>query len=246
MLPVPTASDASHARRWLPSLRASPDPMKRTGAAGSVEAHRLEAAAVTLARLDPVMAHMVDVAGVPDFRRGRARSGAFAELARAVCYQQLAGAAAHAIHDRFRALFDGEPTPEQVVSLPEQALRAAGLSGAKSATIRDLAAKVVSGEVLLDRAEDCSDEAVVVELTQIRGIGRWTAEMFLIFTLGRLDVWPVGDFGVRKGYAMLYQLDSPPTPAELEPLGERFRPYRSAAAWYCRRAVDTVLREETR
>ena len=179
--------------------------------------------------------------GPPDFRRGRARQTHFAELARAICFQQLAGPAARTIHGRFAALFDGKPTPERVLTMPVDRLRGAGLSGSKTASIRDLAQKVVDGEVHLDRIGRLPDDEIVRELTLVRGIGRWTAEMFLIFQLGRLDVWPVDDLGVRKGYSLLYELKKMPAPKELEPLGDPFRPYRTVAAWYCWRATDTVL-----
>jgi DNA-3-methyladenine glycosylase II len=187
------------------------------------------------------MRRIIDEAGPPDIRRGRPRYDHFAEIARAVCYQQLAGPAARAIHGRFQALFADGPTPEGVLALPVSALRGAGLSGTKAATIRDLATRVVAGEVELDRVARLSDDKIIGELTLVRGIGRWTAEMFLIFQLGRLDVWPVDDFGVRKGYGRLHKLEPAPTARELEPLGERYRPYRSVAAWYCWRAADTAV-----
>jgi len=193
-----------------------------------------------LARRDRVMRRIVAEVGPADLRRGRPARTHFAELARAICYQQLAGAAASAIHGRFDALFDGDgPTPEAVLALPVATLRSVGLSGNKTASIRDLAEKVVAGDVELDRVGRLPDDEIVRELTLVRGIGRWTAEMFLMFQLGRLDVWPVDDFGVRKGYGMLYGLTEMPTPKVLETLGEKFRPYRSVAAWYCWRAADT-------
>ena len=198
-------------------------------------------AAAALAERDVSLGAMIEAVGPPDLRRGRPRRTHFAELARAVCYQQLAGSAARAIHGRFEALFDGAPTPEGVVALGPEPLRAAGLSGSKARTIGDLAAQVVDGEVQLDRVARLPDAEIVRELTGVWGIGRWTAEMFLIFQLGRLDVWPIGDYGVRKGYARLHALADMPTAGELEPLGDAYRPYRSVAAWYCWRAVDTVL-----
>ena len=160
-----------------------------------------------------------------------------------ICYQQLAGAAARAIHARFEALFTGPPTAAAVLALPDDALRSAGLSAAKASSIRDLAARVEAGDVRLARIGRCADEVVVGQLTTVRGIGRWTAEMFLMFQLGRLDVWPVDDLGVRKGYARIAGLANAPSAKELGPLGERFRPYRSVAAWYCWRAVDTIIPE---
>jgi DNA-3-methyladenine glycosylase II len=202
---------------------------------------RLVEASEALADLDPVMRSMLERIGPCDLRRGRPRRPHFAELARAINYQQLAGRAAAAIHGRFEALFDGEaPTPERVLALPVDRLRGAGLSASKAASIRDLAEKVVAGTVQLDRIARLPDDEIVRELTLVRGIGPWTAEMFLIFQLGRLDVWPVDDYGVRKGYARLYQLVDLPAPREFAPLGDRFRPYRSVAAWYCWRSAETV------
>ena len=198
-------------------------------------------AADELGRRDRIMKGAIAATGPPDMRRGRPRSGHFAELARAICFQQLAGAAARAIHGRFTDLFDGEPEPRAVLALRIEQMRAVGLSAAKTASIRDLAEHVVAGDVELDRVARLSDDEIVRELTLVRGIGRWTAEMFLIFQLGRLDVWPVDDFGVRNGYARLYGLDEMPKPKQLEAGGEAFRPYRSVAAWYCWRATDTVL-----
>jgi 3-methyladenine DNA glycosylase/8-oxoguanine DNA glycosylase len=184
---------------------------------------------------------MLERIGPCDLRRGRPRGEHFAELARAITYQQLAGRAASAIHGRFVALFDGAaPTPEAVLALPVDRLRGAGLSGSKTASIRDLADKVVDGSVQLDRIARLPDDEIERELTLVRGIGPWTAEMFLIFQLGRLDVWPVEDFGVRSGYARLYGLADVPPARELVQFGDRFRPYRTVAAWYCWRAADTV------
>jgi 3-methyladenine DNA glycosylase/8-oxoguanine DNA glycosylase len=203
----------------------------------------LEAAAA-LAAADPVLGEVIDDVGPPDLRRGRPRANHFAELSRAVCYQQLAGAAARTIHGRFLELFGGEePTPAAALALPVESLRGAGLSGAKTASILDLATRVMSGEVELERMARLSDDDAVRELTLVRGIGRWTAEMFLIFQLGRLDVWPVDDLGVRKGYAAIHRLSTVPQARDLEALGDPYRPYRSVAAWYCWRATDTVLPE---
>src|SRR5437879_2152745 len=167
------------------------------------------------------------------FHLPRPSRGHFAALAESILHQQLAGAAARAIHGRFVALFDGDLSPEAVLAVPPRKLRAAGLSGRKVASIRDLAAKVVDGTVPLDRIGRLADEDVITRLSVVRGIGQWTAEMFLIFQLRRLDVRPVGDYGVRKGYALAYDLRKLPTPKQLEGEGERFRPYRTVAAGYC-------------
>jgi 3-methyladenine DNA glycosylase/8-oxoguanine DNA glycosylase len=200
-------------------------------------------AAAEVARRDRKLARVIAEVGPPDLRRSRPRQEHFPELVRAVCYQQLAGAAARAIHGRFLELFDDAPTPEAVLALPVRRLRAVGLSAGKTRTIRDLAQHIVAGDVELDRVARLPDDEIVRELTLVWGIGRWTAEMFLIFQLGRLDVWPVDDFGVRKGFGRIHGLDPAPTARELEPLGERYRPYRTVAAWYCWRAADTVLPE---
>jgi DNA-3-methyladenine glycosylase II len=186
-------------------------------------------------RRDPVMGAFIRRAG--PFRLPRRTGDVFAALAESILYQQLAGAAAAAIHRRFVALFDGALTPQAVVAASEEFLRGVGLSGSKAASIRDLAAKVLDGTVPLSGFGRMSDDDIVERLSRVRGIGRWTAEMFLIFELRRLDVWPVDDYGVRQGWAMIFGHPEPPRPRELLPLGERFRPYRTVAAWYCWRAV---------
>ena len=192
-------------------------------------------AAEFLARRDRVMANLMK--RTTPFHLPRPSTNHFAALAESILYQQLAGAAARAIHGRFVALFDGDLSPEAVLAVPPRKLRAAGLSGRKVASIRDLAAKVVDGTVPLRRIGRLADDEVVARLTVVRGIGPWTAEMFLIFQLRRLDVWPVGDYGIRKGYALAYGLRKLPTPQQLDAAGERFRPYRTVAAWYCWQAV---------
>ena len=196
-------------------------------------------ATTALVEVAPQFAEIVVIAGPCELRRGRPRRTHFAELVRAICYQQLAGAAARTIHGRLEVALGGDPTPEAVLALPMSELRVAGLSGNKAASVRDLADKVSAGEVELDRVARLPDAEIVRELTLVRGIGRWTAEMFLIFQLGRLDVWPVDDLGVRKGFARLYRLDPVPTPKLLEPLADPLRPFRSIAAWYCWRAADS-------
>ncbi len=188
-----------------------------------------------LARHDRVMDNLMKRAG--PFHVPKPSTGHFAALAESILHQQLAGAAARAIHGRFIALFDGHLSPEAVLAVPPRKLRMAGLSRGKVASMRDLAAKVVDGTVPLHRIGRLADGEVITRLSVVRGIGRWTAEMFLIFQLRRLDVWPVGDYGVRKGYALAYGLGKLPTPKQLDAEGERFRPYRTVAAWYCWQAV---------
>ena len=165
----------------------------------------------------------------------------FQALVRAVAHQQLHGKAAATILARFQALFPGGrfPGPKALATVTDEQLRAAGFSGSKIAAIRDLADKTLSGVVPGSKAiAGMDDDEIVARLTQVRGVGRWTVEMLLIFTLGRPDVWPVDDFGVRSGYRILHGLDTMPSPKALAPLGEIFRPHRSVAAWYLWRAAD--------
>ena len=168
----------------------------------------------------------------------------FEALVRAVVYQQLAGPAAAAIHGRLIAALGDEVTPKRLLSLPAGTLRSVGLSANKAASLQDLAAKVLDGTVVLDPAglRRESDAEVVARLSAVRGIGKWTAEMFLMFQLRRLDVWPTGDLGVRKGFGLAWEIPTP-TAKQLEPLGDPYRPYRSVVAWYCWRAAaaDSAL-----
>jgi DNA-3-methyladenine glycosylase II len=199
----------------------------------------LAAAVDEVARRDATMRRFIKRAGAMELRASRGVD-VFSALASSILYQQLAGKAAAAIHARFLALFDGRPTPEAVLDMPAERLRGVGLSGNKAAAIADLASKVIDGTVPTGGWSTLPDDEIVERLSAVRGIGRWTAEMFLIFDLRRLDVWPVDDYGIRKGYASIYGLEELPKPKELQLLGERFRPYRTIAAWYCWRAVDTV------
>ncbi len=162
-------------------------------------------------------------------------------LARSITYQQLSGKAAATIFGRVRALYRGRKwfVPEHILATPDEIFRGAGLSRNKTAALKDLAAKTLDGTVpkqsVLARM---SDEEIIARLTSVRGIGRWTVEMLLLFHLGRLDVWPVDDLGVRKGYAKTFRKKVAPTPKELLAIGERWRPYRSVAAWYFWRSLD--------
>lgn len=165
----------------------------------------------------------------------------FFYLARTICYQQLAGAAAATIHGRFVDALGGDVTPAKVLAARETRLRKAGLSRAKLAAIRDLADKIRSGEVEVHDLRDQSDDEVVRRLVKVKGIGEWTAQMYLMFRLHRPDVWPTGDLGVRAGYARAHELETPPTAKELGPLGDAYRPWRSAAAFYCWRILETEL-----
>jgi DNA-3-methyladenine glycosylase II len=196
----------------------------------------LRAAVDEMAARDPVVAHLVALAG-PLTHRPRDPDGPFGALVRAIVYQQLAGRAAQAIHGRVRAAVGESLTPETLAAVPDDALRAAGLSANKLASLRDLSAKILDGSVDLTRSSRLGDDELIAALVTVRGIGRWTAEMYLMFELRRLDVWPVDDLGVRQGYGAAWNLDPSPSAKELAPLGDRFRPYRSVVARYCWAAV---------
>ena len=205
--------------------------VSKTKRASYAEATRI------LAARDPVLARLIEDAG--PMRLSRPRLSPFGALVQAIVYQQLAGAAARAIHGRLLGAIGDEVTPEALLALSDETLRAVGLSAAKVLSLRDLATKVIDGTVVVSprRLARQPDEEVTRRLTTVRGIGPWSADMFLMFQLRRLDVWPVGDFGVRSGYGLAWKAPMP-TPRELVPLGERFRPYRTVVAWYCWRAVE--------
>jgi DNA-3-methyladenine glycosylase II len=165
----------------------------------------------------------------------------FDALAESIAYQQLTGKAAATIFGRVRALYPKRKwlDPKQLLATPDETLRAAGLSRAKTAALKDLAAKTIDGTVPTGRALlRMTDDEIITRLTTVRGIGRWTVEMLLLFDLGRPDVWPVDDYGVRKGFAKTFRRRELPTPKQLMKLGEKWRPYRSVAAWYFWRALD--------
>jgi DNA-3-methyladenine glycosylase II len=201
---------------------------------------RLDRVSARIVRADPAFRTVVTAAG-PMVPRPAAVD-AFNALARAIMFQQLAGAAAAAIHARVVALFDGQPvSPAALLALPPERLRGAGLSANKLAALVDLATRFLDGTVPVHDLDQLSDDAIIERLTTVRGIGRWTAEMFLLFQMRRPDVWPVDDLGVRSGWARIHRLDTAPAPKQLQELGEVFRPHRSTVAWYCWRAVDTRL-----
>lgn len=194
---------------------------------------------------DARFAALIRRVGPPRLDIQRQRSP-YEALIRAIAHQQLHGRAAEAILARFAALFPGEafPAPEHVMATAELALRGCGFSGSKIAAIRDICAKALDGTIPSRRGSArLSDEALIERLTSIRGVGRWTVEMLLIFTLGRPDVLPVDDFGVREGYRVLHGLEAQPKPRALAELGLAWAPYRSVATWYLYRSAEAAKRQ---
>lgn len=198
-----------------------------------------------LARVDPALAKVIARAErcpLPE-RAAQAPTGAeaFAALVRAIVSQQLSGKAADTIFGRVEALGQGTlPGPAELAAMPDETLRAAGLSGAKTRGVKDLAARVLRGELALDALHAHDDEAVITSLTAVKGIGRWTAEMFLMFRLGRPDVLSTADLGLRKGMMMLFGLKELPDPKAMERLSAHWRPFRSVACWYLWRVAEAA------
>src|SRR5215217_7505310 len=193
-----------------------------------------------LCKVDPVLRRVIRQVG-PFLLKPKVRRPPFESLVRAITYQQLHDRAAECILGRFTALFPGcrFPTPEALLAVPPDALRGVGFSHAKVLALRDLAAKTLDGTVPSGRAiRALADDAIIERLVAVRGIGRWTVEMVLIFQLGRPDVLPIDDFGLRNGFRIAYRRPALPTPKEMLQYGDRWRPHRTAAAWYLWRAVD--------
>ncbi len=193
-----------------------------------------------LSRADERLRALIERVG-PCRLEGRGLVHPFRTLLWSIVYQQLSGKAAATIHGRVLRLLpeDTDEQPKALLHLPQEELRAAGLSRAKTLAVKDLAVRTLQGEVPDAGAlQRLSDDEIIRRLVQIRGVGRWTVEMLLIFHLGRPDVLPVHDLGVRKGYMQLYHTQELPTPVELGAAGERWRPYRSVASWYLWRALD--------
>ncbi|TLY05289.1 MAG: DNA-3-methyladenine glycosylase 2 family protein [Thaumarchaeota archaeon] len=184
---------------------------------------------VELLRKDPILGEIIDKVGDYSLKK---RTQHFAVLVESIISQQLATNAAEAIFRRFRKLYPRFPTTAQILSTRKSKLRKAGLSGMKIDYLKDLARNIEEGRLDMKSLPKMSDDEVIEHLTQVKGIGRWTAEMFLIFSLGRQDVLPVHDLGLRKGVQMAFSLSELPKPKEVEKLGERWRPYRSIATWY--------------
>ena len=198
------------------------------------------AARAHLSKIDPALAKVIDVVGDIDFAL---RPERFKALARAIVFQQLAGAAANTIFNRFVALYPKVkfPTPAMVLATPLAKLRSAGLSEKKALYIKDLAQHIEDKRLNFHRFHAMSDEEVIEDLTRVKGIGAWTAQMFLMFNLGRPDVFPADDLGVMNGMRRLYKMRARPKRKHAIKLAERWRPYRSAAAIYLWRSLEIVL-----
>lgn len=191
----------------------------------------IEQAITHLRSTDERMAALIDRVGPCELRR---HDDLFVALVSSIMSQQLSTRAAATITARLVALYAPAsfPSPEQILATPDEELRAVGCSRAKVSYLKDLSARVARGELELEKLREQDDDAIIAALVPVRGIGRWTVEMLLIFALGRLDVWPVDDLGIAVGVQRLYELPERPRPRELMPYGDVFRPYRSLASWY--------------
>jgi DNA-3-methyladenine glycosylase II len=200
---------------------------------------RLPRRALAHLRADPRLAQVIERVG-PCRLAPRAEGTHFEHIVRAIVYQQLSGKAAATILGRVHALYGGRsPTPAEVMATGDDALRGAGLSRQKLGYLRDLAARVLGGDVPMDRLHDLPDDEIIAALTRVKGVGVWTAHMFLMFRLGRLDVLPTLDLGIQTAVQRLYRMRKRPKPAQVEKIGERWRPYATVASWYLWRSLDT-------
>lgn len=199
-----------------------------------------EKAILHLSKADKILAKLIRQVGPCTLKQDR-KCSVYQSLVQSVAYQQLTGKAAATILGRVKALYPAHdfPPPAELLATSNETLRSAGLSGAKVAAVKDIATKTLEG-VVPERAVivKLSDDEIIERLTTIRGVGRWTVEMLLMFRLGRPDVLPVNDYGVRKGFAKTYGWEELPAPKELLAVGEKWRPYRTVASWYFWRALE--------
>jgi len=187
---------------------------------------------------DPVMASIIKEIGRCGLVRSK-RADPFIAIVEAIIWQQLSGKAARTIYERFLKVFpEGTPTPAAILATSDEAMRAAGLSRGKIAYLRDLSTKVLDGTVHLESLETMANDDVVAAMTKVKGIGQWSAEMFLMFRLQRSDVLPVGDLGIVKAIQRHYRLRKTPTPERMRKIAESWRPYRSVASWYLWASLD--------
>jgi DNA-3-methyladenine glycosylase II len=193
-----------------------------------------------LMRRDPVLAGLIRQHGECGLAASQ-RNDPFRALLHAIIAQQLSTKAAKTIEGRFEALFDGQPAPSAVASVSDERLRAVGLSSQKLKYVRDLCERILDGSLKLETLDAMNDDEVIAALTSVKGIGRWTAEMFLMFRLHRPDVLPVGDLGIVKAVQRAYKLRTLPSPQRLMKIGESWRPYRSVACWYLWASLATPI-----
>src|SRR6266576_5051863 len=192
-----------------------------------------------LKNVDPVLGQVIDRIGAYKGWPASNRTH-FGAVSRSIVFQQLSGKAAGTIHGRFQGLYGGRtPLPQELATTSDEKLRAVGLSRQKSAYLKDLGAKVTAGVLPIETLHELTDEEVISALTQVKGIGRWTAQMFLMFRLGRPDVLPDLDLGVQKGIQRAYRLRKLPTPERVKKIGAKWAPYRTVGSWYMWRLLDT-------
>ncbi len=190
-----------------------------------------------LAEIDSRFSRLISEFGYPTFKE---ENNYFEALLKNIIYQQLSGKAAKTIYSRFLKLFETTqyPSPDKILNTPVEHLRGAGLSNQKVTYILDLSKKYVEGTLQLDELDEKSDKEISAQLIQVKGIGQWTADMFLMFTLNRIDVFPLGDLGVKKGVAIIENLPELPTEKHMAEISEKWQPYRTIAAWYMWKLVD--------
>jgi DNA-3-methyladenine glycosylase II len=195
-----------------------------------------------LRKVDPTLGEVINRIG--PYKGWPSGNGThFDAVARSIVFQQLSGKAAGTIHGRFQGLYGGRtPHPEELATTSDEQLRSIGLSRQKSAYLKDLGARVASGQLSIETLHELTDEEIIIALTQVKGIGRWTAQMFLMFRLGRLDVLPDLDLGIQKGMQKAYRLRKLPTPERVKKIGAKWAPYRSIGSWYMWRLLDSPVK----
>jgi DNA-3-methyladenine glycosylase II len=204
----------------------------------TIGAVQMKLAISEIKTIDPKFASIIDAHPLCPIGRKQSEESHFESLVSSVISQQLAIKAADTIHSRVVALAGGRISPAKIARLAPEELRSAGVSGAKVRTLKGLGEAALNGDVAIDDLHLADDELIANQLTSLWGIGPWTVDMFMMFQLGRLDIWPVGDLGVRRGWEKIHQLKEKIDPEKLYLKGEKFRPHRSIVAWYCWRAIE--------
>ena len=208
-----------------------------------ISRRKMQQMAAEISTLDKRFAKVISESPLCSIGSSQSPESNFQSLVSSVISQQLATKAAETIHGRLQVLAKGEITPKRIVKLSDTALREIGVSGAKAKTIQGLAQAALTGDVPIEDLHELPDEVVFESLTSLWGIGPWTVDMFMMFQLHRLDIWPTGDLGVRRGWESIYKLAEQIEPKALEVKGEKFHPYRSVVAWYCWRHLDNLKKK---